>query len=242
MNENYLLAGDSSAPLPAGEHPAEERARGAENGMTSVEVLRMMERLLQEHMQTDKLMETLAARLEEMEAEMELTQQAGEQMAALCRTMRRLPQELSDRVERSVDQVMERSGFVPHRLPTAEEMLPLAERLLSPWLTRSDRRQSLLADHLKPLLGRDRLWVEEGRLNVGFNYLQKFVNALFACMDDYHLTRFRQDDAYVASELRRFLERVLVYRRGERQQTLHVMVPIRRARLRLQRGWTQIGP
>ena len=127
----------------------------------------------------------------------------------------------------------ERHGFLPDRALSAVEMLPQLERILSPWLTRSPQRQKLLDTYLKPLIGEGRLWIEEGRVNVGFNYLQKFVNALFACMDEYHLSRFREHCVETATELRVFLEHIVTYKKGKSVLPLHAMVPIERAQKRL---------
>lgn len=127
----------------------------------------------------------------------------------------------------------ERRGFLPGKVVPAELTLPQMERILSPWLTRSPQRQKLLDTYLKPLIGEGRLWIEEGRVNVGFNYLQKFVNALFACMDEYHLSRFREHCVETATELRVFLEHIVTYKKGKSVLPLHAMVPIERAQKRL---------
>ena len=166
----------------------------------------------------------------------QLLEQGEQRQAQIMRLLdemrhmrRELPRQVSQALRPMVREELLRSRLVTADGPTEEQLLNMLQRALRPWLTQAPDQRQRMEHHFLPLLGEQKVWMDGDRVCVHCNYLQKFVDALFACMDAYHYDALRTRRVQTSTDLRVFLEHVVSYRQGNAERPLHIMTPIIRA-------------
>lgn len=157
------------------------------------------------------------------------TEQISLMVERLREDQKRLPEAVARKMRPMVREELLRSRLVTADGPTEEQLLNMLQRALRPWLTQAPDQRQRMEHHFLPLLGEQKVWMDGDRVCVHCNYLQKFVDALFACMDAYHYDALRTRRVQTSTDLRVFLEHVVSYRQGNAERPLHIMTPIIRA-------------
>ena len=196
------------------------------------------DQLMLRRREEDLEMKRVLLRREEEDVEIQRTllrqkEKDAEEFRQLISQIRRMGSrqqvKMADTVHAAVRDELLRSHLVTSDVPQPPLVLKEMTMVLKPWLTRCEGNEQLFSKHFTPIIGERKVWMEADKVCVHANYLSKFVRALFHCMDEFHLSAFRNNRVETSIQLRLFLEHSLVYKKGERTCPLHVMVPIERA-------------